>query len=262
MLDLFVALRDRANALFRNDGARFIDVATTVGLADTRRTVGAVWFDHDEDGDLDVITGNMDGDANGLFSYSDGRFTDVADVVGVAWGGRTPNDKTNGTVRPCVADVNSDGRLDLFFANYGKNGLFLNRGKGKFEDVSTVWAIDIDARYDTCAFGDMDNDWRSGPLRQRHRDRRPAIPRLPVPQHRKGFRGCDTTRDWLAPQRSRRAMGRPRSGWRPGSRPDRRPEGGHALASQEHARRDAAGSSVPGESRGRRTDARPFQRPK
>ena len=157
-LDLFVAFRDRPNALFRNEGSRFTDVAADMGLADPRRTVGAVWFDHDEDGDLDVITGNMDGDANGLFSYSDGRFTDVADAAGVAWGGRTPNDKTNGTVRPCVADVNNDGHLDLFFANYGTNGLFLNQGKGKFEDASLSWGVAIDARYDTCAFGDMDND--------------------------------------------------------------------------------------------------------
>jgi len=157
-LDLFVAFRDRANAMFRNHGGRFVDVAAEVGLADARRTVGAVWFDHDDDGDLDVIVGNMDGDANGLFSQQNGKFTDVAAPAGVAWGGRTPSDKTNGTVRPCVADVNNDGRLDLFFANYGKNGLFLNQGKGRFEDVSAAWGIDIDARYDSCALADMDND--------------------------------------------------------------------------------------------------------
>ena len=157
-LDVFVAFRDRANTLFRNVGGRFADVAAELGLADPRRTVGAVWFDHDDDGDLDVIVGNMDGDANGLFSQADGRFTDVAATAGVAWGGRAPNDKSNGTVRPCVADVDSDGMLDLFFANYGRNGLFLNRAKGRFEDVSAAWGIDIDARYDSCAFADMDND--------------------------------------------------------------------------------------------------------
>jgi len=158
-LDLFVAFRDKANALFRNDGGRFTDVASELGLADTRKTVGAVWFDADQDGDLDLYTGNMDGDPNGLFLSEAGRFTDAAERMGVAWGGRMPKDAANGTVRPCAADVNNDGRLDLFMANYGKNGLFLSNGAG-FTDVSSAWGIDIDARHDTCAFGDVDNDGR------------------------------------------------------------------------------------------------------
>jgi hypothetical protein len=158
-LDLFLAFRDKPNALFRNERGRFADVATEIGLADTRKTVGAVWFDADQDGDLDLYVGNMDGDANGLFLNEAGRFTDAADRMGVAWGGRTPQDAVMGTVRPCAADVNSDGRLDLFMANYGKNGLFLNAGT-RFTDVSAAWGIDIDAKHDTCAFADTNNDGR------------------------------------------------------------------------------------------------------
>jgi hypothetical protein len=156
-LDLFVAFRDRANALFRNDGGRFTDVAAEIGLADPRKSVGAVWFDADEDGDLDLYVGNMDGDANGLFLNSGGRFTDRAEAMGVAWGGRTAGDTGNGTVRPCAADVNNDGHIDLFMANYGKNGLFLNNGK-TFDNRSAAWGIDIDARHDTCALADVNND--------------------------------------------------------------------------------------------------------
>jgi len=159
-LDLFVALRDRPNALYRNDSGRFTDVAQALGLADPRRSVGAVWFDYEEDGDLDLYVANQDGDANGLFRNDGGRFTDVATAAGVAWGGRKPNEPTNGTVRPCVADVDGDGRLDLFAANYGRNGLMLNRGQGRFEDVSAAWGIDLDARYDACAFSDFDHDGR------------------------------------------------------------------------------------------------------
>ena len=157
-LDLFVALRDRPNLLYRNDGGRFTDIAASIGLADPRKSVGAIWFDYEEDGDLDLYVANQDGDRNGLFRNVGGQFSDVADSAGVAWGGRTPNESTNGTVRPCAADVNGDGHLDLFAANYGRNGLFLYRGNGRFEDVSKAWGIDGDARYDACAFSDFDHD--------------------------------------------------------------------------------------------------------
>lgn len=156
--DLFVALRDRPNRLYRNDGGRFTNIAAEVGLADGRKSVGATWFDLEGDGDLDLVVANQDGDANGLFRNDAGRFTDIAERARVAWGGRTPRLPTNGSVRPCAADVNGDGRQDLFFANYGANGLFLNRGDGTFEDVSVAWGIARDARWDACAFADIDHD--------------------------------------------------------------------------------------------------------
>ncbi|HYE88109.1 MAG TPA: CRTAC1 family protein [Vicinamibacterales bacterium] len=159
-LDLFIAFRDRANALYRNDAGKLTDVAAAVGLADPRRTVGAVWFDYDEDGDLDAAVANMDGDANGLFRNDAGKFIDVAAAAGVAWGGRAPKAPGNGTVRVCAADVDTDGRFDLFAANYGPLGFFSNRGKGVFEDRSAAWNIAIDSRYDACAFGDFDHDGR------------------------------------------------------------------------------------------------------
>ncbi len=159
-LDLFVAFRDGPNALFRNDGGRFVDIADSIGLADRRRSVGAVWFDYDEDGDLDLYVANMDGDPNALFRNSAGRFADVAVEAGLASGGRQVGVASNGTVRPCAADVDGDGHVDLFTANYGTNGLFLNRGRGRFEDASQGWGIAIDSRHDTCAFADVDHDGR------------------------------------------------------------------------------------------------------
>jgi hypothetical protein len=129
-LDLFVAFRDRANALYRNTNGRLVDVAAEVGLADPRRSVGAVWADLDADGDLDVIVGNMDGDANGVFMNVRGRFTDVAPAWGLASGGRALGERTSGTVRPCVADMDGDGRFDIITANYGPAGLFLKADTG------------------------------------------------------------------------------------------------------------------------------------
>ncbi len=159
-LDLSVAFRDRANALYRNDRGVFTDVAASLGLADTRKSVGAIWFDHDEDGDLDLYVANQDGDPNGLFRNDNGRFSDAAEAAGLRWAGRTAGDAARGTVRPCAADVNGDGRFDVLAANYGTNGLFLNRSGGTFEDASTPWGIATDGRHDTCAVADFDNDGR------------------------------------------------------------------------------------------------------
>jgi hypothetical protein len=158
--DLFVAFRDRPNMLFRNDAARFTDVAAAMGLADPRRSVGAVWFDWQQDGDLDLYVANQDGDANGFFRNQRGRFTDVADSLGLAGGGRATGVATQGSVRPCVTDVDGDGVADLIVANYGKNGLFLGQRDGSFRDASAEWGVAVEGRHDTCAPADVDHDGR------------------------------------------------------------------------------------------------------
>lgn len=163
-LDLFLAFRDRANAFFENRGGRFEDIAPRVGLANSRRSVGAVWFDYDQDGDFDLYVANQDGDANGLFRHDrrDGAstFTDVAVAAFAEWAGRAPREATNGTVRPCVLDANGDGWFDLFGANYGPNGLLLLDKSGSARDVSRTFGIATDARFDTCAPADVDHDGR------------------------------------------------------------------------------------------------------
>ena len=114
-------------------------------------------FDKDGDGDLDLFVALRD-KPNMMFRNDGGHFSDIADSLGMAWGGRAPHVSTNGTVRPCAADVNNDGVIDLFTANYGPNGLFLGRTTGAFDDVSRAWGVRLDGHYDTCAFADIDND--------------------------------------------------------------------------------------------------------
>lgn len=159
-LDLFLALRDGPNRLWRNDGGTFTDITEPSGIGDPRRSVGAVWLDMDADGDLDLYVGNMDGDANGMWRNDGGTFVDVAEELGLAAGGRALGDEAQGTVRPCAADFDHDGDLDLYTANYGPNGLFRNPGRPDvpWADVAEELGVAGDSRDDTCAWGDFDNN--------------------------------------------------------------------------------------------------------
>jgi hypothetical protein len=158
-VDLFVAFRDRPNALYRNDGAgkAFVDVAPAIGLADPRKTVGSLWFDMDQDGDLDLFVANQDGDTNGFFRNDGGRFTDVARDLGMDGFGRPP---VYGGVGATLLDYDNDGDFDLYLGNYGPNTLFRNDGAGRFTEVAAALGVAGDYHATTVVSGDYDNDGR------------------------------------------------------------------------------------------------------
>ncbi len=57
-----------------------------------------------------------------------------------------------------TGDFNSDGAVDLYFASFGPNQLWRNRGDGRFEDVTTQAGV-ADARWGAAAsFVDIDRD--------------------------------------------------------------------------------------------------------
>jgi len=154
-LDLFVAMRDGPNQLFRNDGNRFTSAGQALGLDDPRRTVGAVWFDMDVDGDLDVFVANQNGDLNGLFRNDGSRFVDVAETLGMNAAGRAPTSGSNG---PSVADFDNDGDLDLFVASYGPNFFYRNDGPGRFTEIAAEVGLAGGAQATPSRWGDFDND--------------------------------------------------------------------------------------------------------
>jgi len=156
-LDLFVALRDAPNMLFRNDDGRFTSVGKELGLDDPRRTVGAVWFDMDEDGDLDLFIANQNGDSNGLFRNDGARFVDVARQLGMDAAGRPDTSGSNG---PSVVDVDGDGDLDLFVAGYGGNFLYRNDSRGRFTEVAAQLGVAGGGKATPSRWGDFDNDGR------------------------------------------------------------------------------------------------------
>ena len=121
---------------------------------------GAAFFDHDNDGDLDlyVVNGSTLGtykakSGPGNFLYSnrgDGTFADVGQAAGVAdasWGAGA-----------AVGDIDNDGHRDLYVTNYGANVLYQNRGDGTFTDISTAAGVAGDQFSASAAFVDYDND--------------------------------------------------------------------------------------------------------
>ena len=170
-LDLFVAMRDQPNRLFRNDGPAddsgddpgagdpawsFADVTTESGLGDPRRTVGVVWFDYDRDGDLDVHVSNQNGDEDAFYrNEGDGTFVDVAPALGM----NHPNrGEEYGSVAPAVTDYDNDGDLDLFIATYGPDILWRNNGDGTFTDVTDPATLGEDYHSTTAAWADVDHN--------------------------------------------------------------------------------------------------------
>ncbi len=154
-LDLFMADRNGANRMFRNDGAAFVDIAEKVGLADKRFTVGVCWFDMDEDGDLDAFVANQDGGTDAFYRNDQGRFLDVAPELGMNQPGRA---KDEGGVGCSIADFDNDGRLDIFVATYGANLLYRNNGNGTFTDVAQKMGLTNRGHNVGASWGDFDND--------------------------------------------------------------------------------------------------------
>ncbi len=154
-VDLFVALRDGPNRLFRNDGETFADITEQTRIGDSRRTVGVAWFDYEQDGDLDAFVANQNGDADGFFRNDGGVFTDIAGELGMDGGVRS---EEIGGVGPDVTDMDNDGDLDLFVANYGPDTIWRNNGDGSFTEVAAGTVVGADHHSTTSAWGDFDND--------------------------------------------------------------------------------------------------------
>ncbi len=67
-LDLSVTNTWQANVLYRNNGdGTFTDIAAAAGVARSDDGRGAVWLDHDADGDLDLFLATAGGQANVLY---------------------------------------------------------------------------------------------------------------------------------------------------------------------------------------------------
>jgi hypothetical protein len=158
--DLFVTAYGRPTLYHNNRDGTFSDVTEKAGLAAPGWTTSAVWFDYDNDGRLDLFVcsfvdyappsrvscGNNElgrnyyciprvfqPTASRLYrNNGDGTFLDVSagTDIGKALG------KALGVV---AADINNDGRMDLFVANDTvANFLFVNRGDNRWDEAGVA----------------------------------------------------------------------------------------------------------------------------
>jgi hypothetical protein len=160
--DLFVTTVRHGNRLFRNlGGGKFVDITTQAGVGYVGHSSGAVFFDYDGDGLLDLFVANVGvytSNAKGPGGYyvglpdafhghthpdraeasilyhnlGNGRFQDVTREVGLvdrSWSGDA-----------AVIDVNDDGFPDLYVLNMqGPNHLWLNEGGKRFRDATKTY---------------------------------------------------------------------------------------------------------------------------
>jgi hypothetical protein len=112
LVDIFLGKTEGKCALYRNLGDwGFHDVAAEAGVAFGDRAVtGVALVDVDGDGDLDLLV-NALGGPNGLF-LNDGRGHFVEDTL---FPGRASK---LGSTSSTLADIDGDGDLDLYTANY------------------------------------------------------------------------------------------------------------------------------------------------
>ena len=161
--DLYVSQYPRGILYHNNGDGTFTDVTEKAGVLTPGWGTSAVWFDYDNDGRLDLFVcrfvdfdksknqfcGNLKTRERWycvprvynpmpcwLFhNNGDGTFTDVSKESGIAG---SPA-KAWGVV---AADINNDGYMDLFVANDTvANFLFVNRGKGKFEEIGLLSGV-------------------------------------------------------------------------------------------------------------------------
>lgn len=112
--DIYLARTEGANALYRNLGGwRFEDITARAGkgiAAADRYSTGCILTDLDGDGDLDLLLVALGGPNTLFLNDGAGHFTDLGDQGGLT--------STAGSTTIAAADVDGDGDLDLYVANY------------------------------------------------------------------------------------------------------------------------------------------------
>ena len=159
LLDVVISSFDSCAPLryFHNNGdGAFTDRTAQAGLSNQLGGLNIIQSDYNNDGWLDiyVMRGGWEQPIRSslLRNNGDGTFTDVTEEAGLA--------KVATRTQTAVwADVDNDGRLDLFVGNeFAPSQLFHNNGDGTFTDVAHGAGVDRVSFTKGVVAGDYDND--------------------------------------------------------------------------------------------------------
>src|SRR5215470_9933188 len=158
-LDILTSSMDMCQPLryFHNNGnGTFTDRAREAGLAKQLGGLNIIQTDYNNDGCTDflVLRGGWEFPErlSLLKNNCDGTFTDVTAASGLG-------DTLVASQTAVWADINNDGLLDLFVGNEsGPNQLFLNKGDGRFANISQSAGVDKPGQIKGVVAADYDND--------------------------------------------------------------------------------------------------------
>jgi len=160
--DLFFCGLGGHSALYRNLGHwKFLDITASAGLACPELdATGAAFADLDGDGDLDLIVNSLAGGTHIFFNDGKGHFTEATKAA--------PLNPNKGGMSLALADIDGDGYVDFYVANYRASALvdmpqakfWLQKVKGK-QVVATVngrpvTEPDLANRFSVNAFGGIE----------------------------------------------------------------------------------------------------------
>src|SRR5580765_3461600 len=122
LCDIYLCNLNGTNALYKNLGNwQFKDVTREAGASCVNQTcTGAVFADINGDGYLDLLVTSMGGPNACFLNTGDGHFTNVTAQAGLV--------SKLGSTSMALADIDGNGTLDLYVANYGATSILRSGG--------------------------------------------------------------------------------------------------------------------------------------
>ena len=160
-VDLFLTNKG-VDQLYENMGdGTFKNISHSAGIDKIiRDSASSVWFDLDNDGDLDLYIssygeyGTVVSSDNVMYrNNGDATFTDITSETGLGESGYT--------FVTLVLDANDDRWPDLYCNNdFGDNYFYVNNGDGTFSEATRQFGLENDGESMGITLGDFDNNGR------------------------------------------------------------------------------------------------------